>query len=72
MPSNVTHPFQHDSRVHLLIDARLGFRNKGDPEGEWKEYAASFANRNLDCDIDEVSFFGARNLGCIYFANFTR
>ena len=47
--------FQHDARVHLLIDSRLGYRNKGDPPGEWKEYASSFANRNLDCHIDEVS-----------------
>jgi hypothetical protein len=98
-------PPQHDSRVHLLIDSRLGYRNKGDPpgecskhffqfdlnrqlghfikmknkcfivgwlmfkhyfminvgiwffslfSGEWKEYASSFANRNLDCEIDEV------------------
>jgi hypothetical protein len=46
---------QHDARVHLLIDARLGYRNKGDPPGQWKEYASSFANRNLDCDIDEVT-----------------
>ena len=52
-----------------MLDARLGYRNKMDPEGEWKEYAASFANRNLDCDIDEVSIFGVRNLRRIYFAN---
>jgi hypothetical protein len=25
--------------------------------GEWKEYASSFANRNLDCEIDEVKTF---------------
>jgi len=39
--------------VHLMVEARLGYRNKGDPEGEWKEYARSFEARNLNCDIDE-------------------
>ena len=42
-----------DPRVLIHIDARLGYRNKGDPENEWKEYARSFEARNLDCDIDE-------------------
>ena len=36
-----------------MVEARLGYRNKGDPEGEWKEYARSFEARNLNCDIDE-------------------
>ena len=45
--------FDHDARVHLLINARLGYRNKGDPPHAWKEYAHSFVHRNLDCDIDE-------------------
>jgi len=40
-------------QVHLMVDARLGYRNKGDKPGEWKEYAKSFEARNLDCDIDE-------------------
>ena len=42
-----------DPRVIIMIDARLGYRNKGDPEDQWKEYARSFEARNLDCDIDE-------------------
>jgi len=45
--------FEHDPRVHLLINARLGYRNKGDPPHAWKEYAHSFVHRNLDCEIDE-------------------
>ena len=36
-----------------MVDARLGYRNKGDKPGEWKEYAKSFEARNLHCDIDE-------------------
>jgi len=43
----------HDSRLHLLIQARLGYRNKGDPPHEWKEYASSGMHRNLDCEIDD-------------------
>jgi len=39
--------------LHLMVDARLGYRNKGDPEGQWTEYAKSFEARNLNCDIDE-------------------
>jgi len=40
-------------RVIVVLDSRLGYRNKGDPDGEWKEYATSFEFRNLDCSIDE-------------------
>jgi len=40
-------------RVVVMLDAKLGYRNKGDKEGEWKEYARSFEARNLDCTIDE-------------------
>ena len=36
-----------------MVDARLGYRNKGDPPGQWTEYAKSFEARNLHCDIDE-------------------
>ncbi len=36
-----------------MLDARLGYRNKGDAETDWKEYAKSFEARNLNCDIDE-------------------
>ena len=42
-----------EPRVVIFIDARLGYRNKGDAEDDWKEYARSFEARNLDCSIDE-------------------
>lgn len=41
-----------EQRVIVMIDAKLGYRNKGDPEGKWTEYARSFEARNLDCSID--------------------
>lgn len=41
-----------EERVVLMLDAKLGYRNKGDPEGQWSEYARSFESRNLDCSID--------------------
>jgi len=43
----------HEKEVHLMVDARLGYRNKADPPGQWTEYAKSFEARNLRCDIDE-------------------
>ena len=27
------------ARAELMLEAKLGYRNKGDPQGEWKEYA---------------------------------
>ena len=42
-----------EERVQVMMDAKLGFRNKGDPEGVWTEYARSFESRNLDCTIDK-------------------
>ena len=36
-----------------MVDARLGYWNKGDKPDDWKEYAKSFEARNLECDIDE-------------------
>ena len=38
--------------VAIKIDARLGYRNKGDSENDWKEYARSSEVRNLDCSMD--------------------
>ncbi|KAL7293915.1 hypothetical protein TKK_0012646 [Trichogramma kaykai] len=38
----------------LTIDARLAYRNKGDPEDEWKHYASSIVERNLECTIDNA------------------
>ncbi|XP_023245761.1 protein wntless [Copidosoma floridanum] len=38
----------------LTLDARLAYRNKGDPEDAWKHYASSLVERNLDCSIDKL------------------
>ena len=43
---------EHEHRVDLLIKARIGYRNRGDPPGAWKEYASSMVFRHLDCEID--------------------
>merc|ERR1719187_1097250 len=51
-------------KVLLVVDARLGYRNKGDPEGEWKEYAKSFEWRNLQCDIDEEKRIPGYHYNC--------
>ncbi|KAH0948677.1 hypothetical protein HN011_002944 [Eciton burchellii] len=39
-------------RTKLTLDARLAYRNKGDPDNAWKPYAASVVERILDCSID--------------------
>ena len=44
-------------RVPVTIEARLGYRNKGDPEDQWKEYASSTETRTMDCTPPEVSIF---------------
>ncbi|XP_020707803.2 protein wntless isoform X1 [Athalia rosae] len=36
----------------ITLDARLAYRNKGDPDDAWKHYAASIEERTLDCTID--------------------
>ena len=38
----------------LTFDARLAYRNKGDPPDAWKPYASSVVDRNLECSIDNV------------------
>lgn len=37
------------------MDARLAYRNKGDPDDGWKPYATSVVERILDCSIDDVN-----------------
>lgn len=39
-----------DSHVQMTIDARLAYRNKGDPDHAWKYYASSLEKRDLDCN----------------------
>lgn len=43
------------SRTKITLDARLAYRNKGDPDDAWKPYAASVVERILDCSIDDVN-----------------
>jgi hypothetical protein len=43
----------HVDRIELFMKARLGYRNRGDADGDWKLIADSFVHRNLDCDIDD-------------------
>jgi len=40
-------------RTIITIDAKLGYRNKGDPADAWKPYAASVEERSLDCVLDK-------------------
>lgn len=46
-----------EPRVPVTIEARLGYKNKGDPDDEWKEYATSTESRTMDCSPPEVIFF---------------
>ncbi|XP_060816966.1 protein wntless [Bombus pascuorum] len=41
-------------RTKITLDARLAYRNKGDPDDAWKPYAASVVERMLDCSIDDA------------------
>lgn len=48
----VYHPdAEMEERVVITIDARLAYRNKGDPDDAWKHYASSVEERMLDCTI---------------------
>lgn len=44
-------------RTKITLDARLAYRNKGDPDDGWKPYAASVVERILDCSIDDIVLF---------------
>jgi hypothetical protein len=46
-----------EPRVPVTIEARLGYRNKGDPDDEWKEYATSTESRTMDCSPPEVILY---------------
>lgn len=43
---------QMDPRTIITIDAKLGYRNKGDADDDWKPYANAIEERSLDCVID--------------------
>lgn len=40
-----------EERVLVTIDARLAYRNKGDPDDAWKHYASSVEERMLHCTM---------------------
>jgi len=42
-----------EEEVVVILEAKLGYKNKGDNDKEWKEYARSVALRKLDCILDE-------------------
>jgi len=42
-----------EEEVFMILEAKLGYKNKGDKDKEWKEYARSVAVRKLDCIIDK-------------------
>ncbi|KAK4316507.1 hypothetical protein Pmani_012363 [Petrolisthes manimaculis] len=42
---------EFDPNALMTIEARLGYRNKGDPDDRWTEYATSTEERILDCSI---------------------
>lgn len=39
----------------LTLDLRLAYRNKEDPEDEWKYYASSLEKRDLHCVVDNTT-----------------
>ncbi len=45
--------YDQEPRVELFIRARLGYKDVGDADGDWKELDQAFVHRHLDCDIDE-------------------
>lgn len=49
-----------DSRIHLTLDSRLAYRNKGDLPNEWKYYASSLEQRTVECDFDYVNLYNYR------------
>lgn len=44
-----------DAHAQMTIDARLAYRNKDDPENEWKLYASALERRDLDCKSDKAA-----------------
>ena len=45
------HYAEMEERVLVTIDARLAYRNKGDPDDAWEHYASSVEERMLDCTL---------------------
>ncbi|XP_046405904.1 protein wntless [Ischnura elegans] len=48
------HPDTEMARHTIItLDARLGYRNRGDPDDAWKHYASSVEERTLECSMDK-------------------
>lgn len=45
--------FEMPENVLLTLEVKLGYRNKGDADDDWKLYAATTVERRLDCVSDE-------------------
>lgn len=43
-----------EQHTMLTIDTRLAYRNKGDKDNDWKHYASSLEQRELDCTGENV------------------
>lgn len=50
-----------EPRAIVTLDTRLAYRNKGDPDGDWKHYSSSLEQRELDCTGEDVSVNAFRN-----------
>lgn len=46
-----------EQHTMLTIDTRLAYRNKGDKDNDWKHYASSLEQRELDCTGENVTYF---------------
>lgn len=42
----------NEPNSEITLDLRLAYRNKEDPEDEWKYYASSMEKRDLSCEVD--------------------
>lgn len=38
-----------EPKIPVTIEAKLGYSNKGDPAGQWKNYANSTEIRTMEC-----------------------
>lgn len=56
LQADLTHQNEVLMQPHAVasIDARLAYRNKGDPDNAWKYYASSLEQRSLDCTAENV------------------
>ena len=50
------HSYQNDltPTTKILMDLKLGYRNKYEKENDWKLYASSLEERYIHCSLDEV------------------